>query len=174
MTAAGTGAIQIEILQQSKTLEQPKLLLTSEAFCCSGRERCIVKKRADPKKHTCPICKQAVHAPCEIPNPDFENNKVGLQFLTNCWICSNVTGSKRCKPCSSQKGTAYKRPDGQWNVCIGNEDSFYLSQEEIMDQSKYFVTAYLNLGRRQKTRSQNEKGMKKGGSKQSEVSKIDS
>ena len=71
MTAAGTGAIQIEILEQSKKiLDQPKLL-TSDAFCCSGRERCIVKKRADPKKHTCPICKQAVHATCGIPNPDF-------------------------------------------------------------------------------------------------------
>jgi hypothetical protein len=87
--------------------------------------------------------KKAVHAVCGIPNPAFENDEVGFRFSTICHHCANPKESLAAVKCNtiSRKGIAYKRPDGQWNVCIGNEEAFVLSHEEIMDQSKYFVTA---------------------------------
>ena len=145
MTPAGTGAIQVKILEETHDLTSESVYdLTLQPFCCSGKEHCIVQKTADPKIHTCPICKKAVHAVCGIPNPDFINDKVGFKFSTICHLCANpkvTLSAVQCKPVLSRKGIAYKRPDGQWNVCIGNEEAFFLSHDEIMDESKYFVTA---------------------------------
>lgn len=40
----------------------------------------------------------------------------------------------------AEKGIAYKRPDGQWYVCISNRNPTLATQQDLMDPRKYFVT----------------------------------
>ena len=87
-TLAGTGAVRVELLKESmEKLTSTGTLMVRQNYCCSGIEHCIVNSFADPKKHTCPICKKGVHAICGVPNPDFQTNKVGIQFSTICMLC---------------------------------------------------------------------------------------
>ena len=50
MTAAGTGAIQIEFLKETLDLTSESVCVqTLEPFCCSGKEHCIIQKLPTPK-----------------------------------------------------------------------------------------------------------------------------
>jgi len=119
-------------------------------FCCSGFHHCILKTSADPKIHSCPVCKKGVHAICGVENPDFKNGKVGTCFSTICMKChlqsESTTNDREVnkKPTDvttkSEKGIAFKRPDGKWYVCISDWEPFLVEQSDLMNPEKYFVT----------------------------------
>ena len=50
------------------------------------------------------------------------------------------TLSINTKPTKSEKGIAYKRPDGQWYVCVGTREPKIEQQKDLMDPRQYFVT----------------------------------
>jgi len=132
----------------SKTTNVTELHQTP--FCCSGFHHCILKTSADPKIHSCPVCKKGVHAICGVENPDFKNGKVGTCFSTICMKChlqsESTTNDREVnkKPTDvttkSEKGIAFKRPDGKWCVCISDWEPFLVEQSDLMNPEKYFVT----------------------------------
>jgi len=96
-TSAGNGAVWVECLMRSaksctdnascnvcpnvksSDSQTDKAL---HPYCCSGPIHCIVKNIPDPNKHICPLCNEAVHACCGVPNPDFESDNVGMKYST--------------------------------------------------------------------------------------------
>ena len=47
---------------------------------------------------------------------------------------------QRTQSTQSEKGVAFKRPDGKWSISIGIQQPFVIDQEDLMDHEKYFVT----------------------------------
>ena len=165
-TVAGSGAVQVEYFVCNKEelttsppsdLFEEKIVLDSSEkqellhteFCCSGPNNCKLKLKADPKKHRCPLCEGAVHPICGKANPDFEKSIVGFLYSTICMMCytkskhdkSTQDKSRAVKKSSiSEKGIAYKRPDGRWSVCISNRKPMIVTQSDLTDPSKYYVT----------------------------------
>ena len=159
-TAAGTGAVLVEKFVQEKAMltstspanvneeqeKDDKVQHKLHQFCCSGPEYCIVNSLPNADTHTCPRCNKAVHAVCGVVNPDFELNKVGLKFSTICMKCSKIDSGTTLSPTmelmTSEKGMAFKRPDGQWWVCISNTEPYITTQEDLLNTEMYLITPY--------------------------------
>ena len=108
-TRAGTGVVQVEIINNKKKVEltsaPPSNLNAEEGSneanaklddstllsCCSGYEHCKLKCIADPNKHSCPVCKKGVHPICGVVNPEFESEKVGFRYSKICMKCHIAT-----------------------------------------------------------------------------------
>ena len=165
-TSAGNGAVWVECLMRSAKSRTDNASCnvcpnvkssdsqTDKAlhpYCCSGPIHCIVKNIPDPNKHICPLCNEALHACCGVPNPDFESDNVGMKYSTICMKCAHRNHPEKKNTCnepssnnrsvSSKKGIAFKRPDGQWCVSISNETPFLTTQEDLLNTKKYFVSS---------------------------------
>ena len=181
-TSAGNGAVWVECLMETEksltnnpTCEVVPEKNTNESqtnsvvrpYCCSGPGLCIVKQAPDTNKHRCPICKEPVHACCGVPNPDFECDKVGIKYSTICMKCaqqnhpvevmSDKDSSSPNQSVETKKGIAFKRPDGQWCVCISNETPILTSQEDLLNTKKYFVTSVRTAGHSEVGKQQSRK-----------------
>ena len=167
-TKVGIGVVQVEILNNKDNDVEILPFPSSDViavkgscdalaeldnktgeFCCSGYDHCKLKKCADPKIHACPICMKGVHSICGVVNPDFANDKVGFRFSTICMKCHISTIKKdvpqnkvslTSAPTKKEIGIAYKRPDGQWCVCVSTREPMIVTHNDLMDITKYFIT----------------------------------
>ena len=107
---------------------------------------------------------KGVHVICGVRNPDFENRKVGICYLTICMkchapekICDKYAPSRGNSKTVSEKGISYKRLDGRWCLCVNNCEPIIVSQEDLMDTNNFLVTSVGSTSTSQQAKQQSEK-----------------